>query len=283
MRSATEPLFKKTDKEIWRRGMEYADTKRVEISNVSDDEIAGVVEGTSNYEVSIKFAPRGISQKCDCPYYLKHGSVCKHIVAVAIIWDNQRGLKVPDKETVDRLLIPERRPARKDVSGLFKRPLETVLDEIRSLPEGTALGGYIRPRSQLPKLPKGIATDVGLLDLKTLRKCFSEIRSWSRRKSFDPYFCSGEMVAAFCELLRIVKERFNEINAVDAAKMLLTCQEFNRTLVVELVDDSLGLHEISEAHLEAIYGEVMATSRGSDDSAEVNRMLDEFEGGRGQY
>ena len=65
MKSACSLLMKKVNVEIWRRGERYALTGRVEITSHDDAQILAIVRGTQRYKVSVKFAPNGISQKCD--------------------------------------------------------------------------------------------------------------------------------------------------------------------------------------------------------------------------
>jgi hypothetical protein len=276
--------MKKVGREIWRRGEQYALASRVEITSHDDKQILAVVRGTDRYKVSIKFAPNGISQNCDCPYYSGQGYVCKHIVAVAIVWDGKRGISPPADEMVEMATVPPPKLSRRDISELFRRPLDVDLEQVRMLADVTALGGRGRPHSELPQRPKKLITGADVpLTAGEIRACLTEIRSWSRRKSFDPYFCAGEMVAALCELLRLVVIRLPVSNKAEAVQILMNLQKFNREMVTEMIDDSQGNRVFSEAHLDDLHDSLKGIDRDDPDYELVHRQLKVYEKNRGEY
>lgn len=283
MKSATAMLLNKTQNEIWRRGESYADKKLVEIINSDENEIRSTVKGTQNYKVDLKFAPRGISQQCDCPYFRKNGYICKHIVAVAIIWDKERGIPCPDQNAVERNAVPPPALSRREINYIFRNPIKADHDHLRILPEVTAMSGYIRSHSKLPEQPKISTNQNHALTLKEIQRCFSEIKRWSQRKSYDPYFCSGEMVAAFCQTLKIIKDRISVTSPLISAEILLSVQEFHSLLVTELIDDSQGLHEFSEVYLEEIYRHLKSQPVSNQDSKNYEKLLLQFKDRRGEY
>jgi hypothetical protein len=283
MKSACSLLMKKVDREIWRRGERYALASRVEITSHDETQILAVVRGTQRYKVSVRFAPNGISQKCDCPYFAGQGYVCKHIVAVAIVWDEKRGISPPATELVEIATVPPPKLTRKEIGKLFRKPLTADLDQLRILAEETALGGRARPHSRLPKAPKMNTSSEAPLSIKEIGACLTEIRSWSRRKRFDPYFCSGEMVAAFCELLRVIAMRLPVSDKAEAAHILMKVQEFNVVMVTGLIDDSQGIRVFTEAHLEDIHNQLMKLDRDAPGIEVVHRLLKGYERRRGEY
>ena len=64
---------------------------------------------------------------------------------------------------------------------------------------------------------------------------------------------------------------------------LLLLQKFNKKLVTELIDDSDGLHEFAEAHLEDLYQNIVARASFVGDGATFRNKLDEYVVERGQY
>ena len=276
-------LLVKTDTEIWRRGVDYVDRELVCRDIQDDDSVIATVKGTQPYRVSLSFTPRGISQKCDCPYFTKNGYICKHIVAVAIVWDESRGILRPDQSAVENCTAQSPRVSRSEIKRLFSDPLNADLHMVRVLPEETAFGGRGRSHSQLPDTPQISPDEQEPLTLKEIRGCFSEMKRWSRRKTFDPYFCSGEMVAAFCEVLRIIAERLPVTPPFLSAEILVACQQLNYTLMTELIDDSLGMHVLSESHLDSIYDILCNTTAAVPDSKQFESLLKRYEQLRGQY
>ncbi len=283
MKSASAMLLPKTEIDIWHRGELYADKGLVNIINVSDKKIQAVVKGTKKYDIILKFPPKGISVNCSCPYFTKNSQICKHLVAAAIIWDEKQGIPRPSQARVEQGSVPPPALSRKDINKLFSKPLEADLDDLRILPEVTAMGGYVRPHSQLPKVPNIALDEDQPLTHKEMQKCYSEFRKWSQRKAYDPYFCSGEMVAAFCELLIAVKRRLAATPPLIAAQVLLDAQEFNCTLVTELEDDSQGLHEFSEAYLDSICDCLRTLIISENERARFERLLNRFDERRGKY
>jgi len=283
MKSATKMLLNRTHQEIWHRGESYADKDLVGIVNDTDKKVQAVVKGTKEYDIILRFSPRKILINCTCPYFKKNGHICKHIVAVAIVWDEKRGISRPSLDVVERGTVPPSGFSRKDINRLFSKPLKADLDELRILPEVTALGGYVRPHSKLPKEPKIISDASNPLTTKELQNCYSQIKKWSHRQAYDPYFCSGEMVAAFCAMLRIIRKRLPVTPALVAVELLLSIQQFNITLVTELVDDSQGLHRFSEAHLDDIYDYLKTLSIDKGEQNQFEAFLTQFEEIRGVY
>lgn len=284
MQSACSLLMKKVGREIWRRGELYAIEGTVDIIDHDDFEVVADVSGTHLYAVGVKFAANGISQRCSCPFYTDQGYVCKHIVAVAIVWDGLRGVSPHDSHRVDLETVPPPRVTGRDITAMHRKPLTADLEKLRILADETALGGRGRPHSELPNMPKKLITGADVpLSAGEIRACLTEIRSWSRRKSFDPYFCAGEMVAALCELLRVIASRLPVSNKAEAVQILLNLQKFNREMVMEMIDDSQANRAFTEAHLDDLHNRLKGIDRDDPDYELVHRQLKVYERGRGEY
>jgi len=89
------------------------------------------------------------------------------------------------------------------------------------------------------------------------------------------------MIAAFCELLSVVRNRIVSSPSLVSAEVPLSAQEFHRVLVTQLIDDSQGLHKISEAYLNDIF--YCLRKEQHPDRDELQRLLDRFEELRGVY
>ena len=80
------------------KGLEYYNRGFVKkISLSGDGGISAIVEGTTEYNVSIEFTGNGISASCDCPYELDDH--CKHIAAVLVYtMENIEKLKIESRD-----------------------------------------------------------------------------------------------------------------------------------------------------------------------------------------
>lgn len=286
MQSATQLLLNKTNKEIWYRGEKYADEGKVNIVKGDDKEVEAIVRGTKRYIVNLKFAGGGISRQCTCPYADRSSSyrpICKHMVAVAILWDEQQGLERPSKDEVESYTIAPPEISRSEITALYRDPLRADLEKLRILADETALGGRPRPHSRLPNCPKILTKESVPLTAKEVIKAFREIERWTNRRLYDSYFCAGEMVAAFCEVMRIIKKRIPATPPITVAEILREAQKFHYKLILELIDDSEGLHEFTEAYLEDIYQELKKIPVSKNEKIAFKQKLREFDKHRDDY
>lgn len=106
-KSAAQTLLNKTQEDVWARGQEYVKNGNVKITAQDEKRIEAAVSGKQEYQVSLTFMGGGLSKKCTCP---SRFLVCKHIVAVALVWDETRSIQVPEEHIVKRHTIPK--PAR---------------------------------------------------------------------------------------------------------------------------------------------------------------------------
>jgi|GEM_PF-686962 len=254
IKSACDLLLSKSYEEIWHRGEDYADQKRIKVIENSDKYLVAVAAGGQNYQVRLEFKGNGLSRHCSCPYIASHSpkAICKHMVATAIVWDELRGLARPNNEAVAEYTIAPALFPRSDIDDMYNDPLNVDLDMLRVLSDETALGGRPRPHADLPLAPKFNDNEKEPLSLIEINKALKEIESWSHRRNYDYYFCAGEMVAAFCEILRMVAVRLLATPKDINYKIINRLSIFNDKLIGELIDDSNGLHEFTEAHLESI-------------------------------
>jgi protein involved in ribonucleotide reduction len=252
VKSACDSLLSKSYEEIWRRGEDYANQKRIKIIKNSDKFLEAIASGSQNYQVHLEFKGNGLSRHCSCPYIASHSprAICKHMVATAIVWDELRGLARPGDEAVAEYTIAPALFSRSDIDDMYNDPLNVDLDMLRILSDETALGGRPRPHADLPLMPSFSDNQQEPLSLVELNKALKEIEGWSGRRNYDEYFCAGEMVAAFCGMLRVIDFRIAVTPKNIINKIMERLEVFNSKLIEELIDDSNGLHEFTEAHLE---------------------------------
>jgi len=282
--SACTLLMKKTYTDVWMRGKKYAEDDHVEIISLDDKCVEAVVKGTESYHVSLNFPGSGISKKCTCPYAAgseaRHAA-CKHMVAVAITWDKKRGLPSPDAKKIEAYTIPPSINPRAQVKELFAKPLQANLESLRTLVDRR--GSWSRPHSKLPFMPYFLDDAKVPLDKKELEEAFKEMTSWTHRVKYDPYFCAGEMVAAYCEVMRSIKRRIPISDPLTVASIIIAAQKFHYKLVMELIDSSDGLHIFTEAHLEDVFKAVKDIAENKKTDPEITAMLKEYEAQRNRY
>ncbi|MEO0116389.1 MAG: hypothetical protein ABIK97_02470 [candidate division WOR-3 bacterium] len=236
MKSATELLLPRTEKAVWERGEEYVNKGKVNVIRVDDKEILAIVSGNEVYETSLKFVASGIRKRCSCPY---HRGICKHIVACAIVWDEMRGIKKPDKSEIASQTILPPPISRKDIEKLFKDPLNADLDILRIAVDYSALSP--KEHSRLPKCPKIISDEKEALKLAEIKKAFKEMEGWTERRLYHSYFCAGEMAAAFCELLKIIEKRIPASQCEEVIIIMAHCVYWYYQGFSKIIDDSDGV------------------------------------------
>jgi len=281
--SAAQAILDKVPNEIWHRGETYADNGKVFIRSWDEKVIEATVTGTSSYHVSLRHAGNGFIRRCNCPYAGGASSkqrICKHLIAVALIWDDLLGFNRPTPQMVENLTIPPPKVSRQQINSLFADPLHADLELLRSYVDG---GHWSRPHSSLPKAPRFDNESTCPIRISEIRQAFRTIQRWENRSLYDPYFCAGEMVAAFCEVLRIVQKRIPTTPVKTAADGLIIAQQFHRTLILELIDDSDGLHLFGEAHLENLFEAIMGQAVQGEQRDLVEKQLQIFASGRETY
>lgn len=92
------------DSHILQRGYKYFKTGHVKNASYNKNTAHFIVMGNIPYEVEIKFTKKGYNMTCDCPYYMKYGKNCKHMVACLFY------LKFNELEEKEK----EKKPTQKD-------------------------------------------------------------------------------------------------------------------------------------------------------------------------
>ncbi len=281
--SASRVLLPKTYEGIWRRGEEYLSRNKVLILEHDDRGVRAIAQGMDRYEVVLRFVGEGLSRRCTCPYFEGRSGghpPCKHIVGVALAWDKERAVPLPTKDEIIVGTIPPPLVSKNDIATLFRDPLHADLEVLRMAIEA---GSSVKPHARLPSSPHLGSKESEPLTCAEVRRALAEIERWSTRDTYEPYFCAGEMMAAFCELLRLGRKRLLVTPLATMVDSLLLCQSWNKKLVLNLIDDSDGLHEFSEAHLEDLYQTIVARASFVGDEAAFRSKLDEYVVGRGAY
>ncbi|MBI3292779.1 MAG: SWIM zinc finger family protein [Elusimicrobia bacterium] len=249
--SYARALLYRVTQEAWQRGEQYAQGERVGSLEPIPKGFRAIVRGTQAYEAEVTWCGSGLSKKCTCPASGGRNP-CKHLIALAIVADQSLGIPPPDAEEVESEAVPPPLISRTDIEEMYRDPLNVNLTTLRLA--ASESGSWSRPHSRLPDAPK--MSDSGPLSVGEIKQALKEIERWSRHRNFDLYFCAGEMMAGFCYLLRLIGQRAHETSVEIMVEVLEKAAEFHHRLVFELIDDSEGVHQFGEAHLQALIGDL---------------------------
>jgi hypothetical protein len=273
--SACERLLKRATQKVWHRGEAYADEVRIQVVEMDAKAIKAIAKGTDEYKVGLRMATKNVQTACNCPF---HGpGVCKHVVATAIIWDEKRGIKRPGERDLMKSCMPE-----PDTSGrvklrqMDKNPLDADLNDLRQFYKLAGL--WSRPHAKLPDMPNIDINPKEPLTMREVEKALKQIVKWSSRSAYDYYFCAGEMIAAFCEVIKVVKSRIAVSDIGLVVDILLFAQQFHNKDFLQAIDDSEGMRSFSEAYLDDLSKAIQAAKVG-----DLKAKLDEFERNKGNY
>ncbi len=272
--SACDLLLYRTNEEVWYRGEDYVKKERVKNLVFDEKSAQAFVTGSHPYQVKLCFRSGGLSKSCNCPYT---GKVCKHMVAVAILWDKSRGIPRPSKEMIETETIPPPEVTKADMNQMYNDPLHANLDKLRIVADER---GWSRTHAHLPNMPS-FETDTSVpLTLEEVQKTLLSVRKWTQKDNYDMYFCAGEMVSAYCKVLRCIYKRVEASDIFITAQILRESQKFHYELVMDMIDGSDGLHVFTEAHLEHLFNIIQDKSKNQKN---VQEKLTEFEKHRDDY
>lgn len=284
LRSASELLLPKTYEDVWYRGEAYIERGLVKVAKKDKTEIRALVQGTERYTVSLAFSGSGMTRKCTCPYAQGTGTrspACKHMVAVAILWDDSRGIPRPTHEEIGTNTIAPPLVSRTDIERAFQNPTKTNLEILRLA--ASSSGAWPKPHERLPLMPAFSANPKEPLTLPEVRKAFRTLSRWTKLPGFDRYFCAGELVAAFCEVLRAMVSRCSATDPLLLGDMLLESQKFHFVISGELTDSSDGFHVFGEAHLDEFRDTIKKQPIPKEDRQILEQKLWNYEVHREDY
>ena len=117
------------------------------------------------------------------------------------------------------------------------------------------------------------------VSLSETRRAFREIARWTRRDGYDQYFCGGEVVAAFCEVMRLLFRRAKNSHPKILADVLLESQSFHENILDEMVDVRDGIEVFGSSHLDELYRliDIDTKKMNQSDRAYVEKQLAIFD------
>lgn len=247
--SLTRYILDNITEEIYKRGIQYASSGRVGQLKEMDNKLIASVAGSEIYRIEFNQGPKYIKAYCDCPDAESNDDYCKHIAAVAIVYDQSHGENLPSSEDINNLTIEVDRDFWKKIEEMFKNPLEADLKLLAVASDYSSWG--VKPHAKISvhptikKIEKNLTTQ-GVI------KGFGSISKIMAKSNFDHYFCAGEISAVFAETLDAVIFRLDYTQARIALKIFELCAVFYYEYL-ESIDGSDGIWQIPQARLPAIY------------------------------
>lgn len=272
--SYARALLYRVYQETWQRGARYAEEGRVGALEPIPKGFRASVRGTQTYAAELAWRGSGLGKRCSCPVS-QNRNPCKHLIALAIVADQTQGMAPPTADEIETQTIPPPLISRADIEAMYRDPLRVDLDTLRLA--ASESGSWSRAHARLPAAPT-LAADAGPLTLAEVARALKQIARWADHAHFDPYFCAGEMMAGFCELLRRGRLRLAETPIETAVAILAAMAAFHHRLITELMDDSEGDRVFGQAHLQALLADLRARPGASPSVAAtlaaIERQLD---------
>lgn len=281
-KAASELLLPKTYEDVWYRGEAYVERSLIRVAKRDKREIRAVVQGTAEYIVSLSYSGGGLIRKCTCPYVAAgaRSPACKHMVAVAIVWDEARQLERPTREDIETKTITPPLVSRFDIERAFQDPLKANLEVLRLAASENTPGR--NPHARLPLAPP-LSQEKEPLEISEIKRAIRSIIRWARVPGYDSYLCSGEMIAAFCELMRAARTRLPITPPLIAADILRELQKGHYQIILSEIDNSDGFHIISEAHLEDFRDAIKRQKISKEDVPFLEQKLWNYDVNRDKY
>jgi hypothetical protein len=98
-----------------------------------------------------------------------------------------------------------------------------------------------QPHARLPNAPKINSDFRKALKISEVKKAVVEMEKWTKRSLYDPYFCAGEMSAAFCELLDVIKKRMDKSEPGEVILIIAFCVDWFYKRFSKLIDGIEGV------------------------------------------
>lgn len=127
-----------TTETIFWRGFKYFHDHKVSIYKESDKKLSGFMHGSDVYKVEFRQGPKYIKGYCDCPYFETNDDYCKHIVALAIAYDDLNGVESPDEEEVKNSSLEVDHDFGRKIDEMFEKPFEADLEFLARVSDYTA-------------------------------------------------------------------------------------------------------------------------------------------------
>ncbi len=252
---AVQPLSRhilaNTTQEVFRRGVQYVKEGRVKDIRLQGKTLSALIQGSSDYEVEFRQGPKYVKGYCTCPYALNE-DYCKHVVALAVSWDTQRDIDVPDEEEIRDSALQIEHNVGKGVEALYHDPLHANLE---LLAVGEEPGPMKTPHARISLMALLPQTSQPI-SLQELRSGLRKIERLGNLKQYDRRLCAREVSALLSLFFDAVIKRFEYTDSKKYLDIVAECITFYYNTYLALIDGSDGIWQIPFARIQLMFGEL---------------------------
>ncbi len=249
--SLSRHILANTTKEVFQRGVGYAKEGHVKDLRLHGKTLSAMVQGSTEYEVEFRQGPRYGNGYCTCPYALNE-DYCKHVAALAVFWDIQRNIEVPNEKEVCESAITIEHGFGKKIDALYADPLHA---DFQLLAQASDYGSWARPHAKIPLMFLVPQTSQPI-SLGELRSGLKKIERLGNLDHYDSYFCAGEVSALLSLVFDAVIKRLEYTSNEEYLGIAAECAIFYYNKYLSLIDGSDGVWQIPFARIQLMFGEL---------------------------
>jgi hypothetical protein len=249
--SLSRYILPNTSEPIFWRGVEYAKQKRVKETAEDDKTLSAIVAGSEPYQVELRKGTKYVTGYCSCPYASRE-DYCKHVVALAVYWDQQKGIDLPTKEEVEETCVQIEYGFGRKIEAMFQRPLHA---DLQLLATASDYGTWVRPHAKIA-IQSPFKHSSASFTKELLQTAFHKIARLGQRAAFDPYFCAGEVSAVLSLAYDDIIKRLVAASKEDFLEVVAECIIFYYTEYLQMIDGSDGVWQIPLARIHLMMQEL---------------------------
>lgn len=265
--SLTRYILDNTTEDIFWRGVDYVNKNKVDRIEESEKIISTTIIGSNEYLVEFRQGLKYLKGHCSCPYASMNEDYCKHIVALALAWDEKKGISPPDQKEVEKNCLQINYDFGKKVDQMFNDPLNA---DLKFLAIASDYVTSARPHAKIP-IKTTITNAKEELSLKKVQLGLQKIENLTNNRNYDPYFCAGEISAVFCLTLDSIINKLTTVPKGFQIKIIIECTVFYYNQYLQIIDSSDGIHQIPFARLQKMANDYISR----DQETEVAKILNQ--------
>ena len=267
--SLTKYILNNTTEDIFWRGVDYAQKNKVKEIKKSEKIISAIIKGSNEYLVEFRQGPKYLKGHCSCPYANVNEDYCKHIVALAVAWDQESGFNLPDKKEVKKNCIQIDYNFDEKVNQMFNDPLNADLKFLAIASDYTT---WAKPHAKIP-IKTTIENAKEELSLKKAQLGLQKIDSLTNNRNYDPYFCAGEISAVFCLTLDSIIKKLSTAPKDVQIKIIIDCIVFYYNQYLQVIDSSDGIHQIPFSRLQKMVNDYISRDKETEVAKILNQQI----------
>lgn len=263
-------LLENVTGDIYSRGLDYAMEGRIHDFVEEPKKIKAIVSGSKNYLVEIREGQIYFKGYCDCPYVDSNDDYCKHVLALAVYYDNLRKVPLPSGEEVEGRCLEVDYSFGPRINAMFNDSLHADLDLLATASDN---GSWVRQHTKI-ELKSHVADNEKPISIKEVNSGFGKIISYEKRYNYDSYFCAGEVSAVLSMTLDAILHRLKDSPREELTAVFKDSVIFYYNNYLQMIDGSDGVWQIPRARIIEIFG-LMKSKLSENELEDVREELNE--------